>query len=59
MAMFVAAILSDLTSRSISFLINKISGSSTAMTVEDALSSLQMLLLRAEVVVQEAEGGGS
>ncbi|TVU39948.1 hypothetical protein EJB05_13392, partial [Eragrostis curvula] len=54
--MFVSAILSDLASRSISFLIDKSWGSSTAPTVEEAMNSLQRLLLRAQVVVEEAEG---
>ncbi|CAL5066244.1 unnamed protein product [Urochloa decumbens] len=55
--MFFSAILSDLTSRSISFLIDKYCSRPTAAaTLEATLqNSLKMLLLRVHVVVEEAE----
>ncbi|KAL6639595.1 hypothetical protein ACP70R_023325 [Stipagrostis hirtigluma subsp. patula] len=51
MAVFFSAILSDFTSRSMSFLIDKFS----RPTVEETLNSLQSLLLRVHVIVEEAE----
>uniref|UniRef100_A0A0D3GLM3 NB-ARC domain-containing protein n=1 Tax=Oryza barthii TaxID=65489 RepID=A0A0D3GLM3_9ORYZ len=51
METFLSAILSDLTSRSISFLVNKCSKPTTP-TVEERL---QQLLLRARVIVEEAD----
>ncbi|XP_062188752.1 putative disease resistance protein RGA3 [Phragmites australis] len=55
MEMFFSAILSDLTSRSVSFLIDKCSRPTAAPSVEETLDSLQRLLLRVGVVVEEAE----
>uniref|UniRef100_A0A0E0ITN3 NB-ARC domain-containing protein n=1 Tax=Oryza nivara TaxID=4536 RepID=A0A0E0ITN3_ORYNI len=52
METFLSAILSDLASRSISFLVNKCSKPTTP-TVEDRL---QQLLLRVRIIVEEAEG---
>uniref|UniRef100_A0A0D3GLM1 NB-ARC domain-containing protein n=1 Tax=Oryza barthii TaxID=65489 RepID=A0A0D3GLM1_9ORYZ len=51
METFLSAILGDLASRSISFLINK-SSKPTALTVEERL---QRLLLRARIILEEAD----
>uniref|UniRef100_A0A0E0LGE3 NB-ARC domain-containing protein n=1 Tax=Oryza punctata TaxID=4537 RepID=A0A0E0LGE3_ORYPU len=51
METFLSTILGDLASRSISFLINK-SSKPTALTVEE---SLQRLLLRARIILEEAD----
>ncbi|CAN6165698.1 unnamed protein product [Urochloa humidicola] len=55
MASLFSAILSDLTSRSISFLIDKCSRPMPPPTVEETLNRLQRLLLRVHVIVEEAE----
>jgi hypothetical protein len=55
MAIFLSSILSDLTTRSISFLIDRCSRSTTPPTVEETLSNLQRLLLRVHVIVEEAD----
>nr|CAB3456183.1 unnamed protein product [Digitaria exilis] len=57
MAMLIfSAILSDLTSRSVSFLIDKcLSMTAPAPSVEETLNSLQRLLHRAHVIVEESE----
>ncbi|XP_062188666.1 putative disease resistance RPP13-like protein 1 [Phragmites australis] len=55
MAMFLSAIWSDLTSRSISFLMQRYQERFSRLTVEERLNRLQRLLLRVRVVVEEAE----
>nr|CAB3452485.1 unnamed protein product [Digitaria exilis] len=57
MAMLIfSAILSDLTSRSLSFLIDKcLTMTAAAPAVEETLNSLQRLLHRAHVIVEESE----
>ena len=55
MAMFLSSILSELTSRSISFLIDKCLRQTSPPTVEETLSNLQRLLLRVQVIVEEAD----
>ena len=56
MSMFISAVLSDLTGRSMSFLIDKLSTAAiAAATLEETLSSLERLLLRVHVIVEEAE----
>jgi len=56
MAMFLSSILSELTSRSISFLMDKCSRQlASPPTVEETLSNLQRLLLRVHVIVEEAD----
>ncbi|XP_066393522.1 putative disease resistance protein RGA3 [Miscanthus floridulus] len=56
MAMFLSSILSELTSRSISFLMDKCSRQlASPPTVEETLSNLQRLLPRVHVIVEEAD----
>jgi hypothetical protein len=55
MAMFLSSILSDLTGRSISFLIDKCTRLTSPPTVEETLSNLQRLLVRVHVIVEEAD----
>ncbi|XP_066395934.1 uncharacterized protein [Miscanthus floridulus] len=55
MAMFSSSILSELTSRSISFLIDKCLRQTSPPTVEETLSNLQRLLFRVQVIVEEAD----
>jgi hypothetical protein len=55
MAMFLSSVLSELTSRSISFLMDKCSRQTSPPTVEETLSNLQRLLLRVHVIVEEAD----
>ncbi|XP_066393678.1 putative disease resistance protein RGA3 [Miscanthus floridulus] len=56
MSMFISAVLSDLTSRAMSFLLDKLSTAAiAAATSEETLSSLERLLLRVHVIVEEAE----
>ena len=55
MAMFLSSILSELTSRSISFLIDKCLRQTSPIIVEETLSNLQRLLLRVQVIVEEAD----
>ena len=55
MAMFLSSILSDLTGRSISFLIDKCLRQTSPPTLEETLSNLQRLLLRVQVIVEEAD----
>uniref|UniRef100_A0A0D9WUW6 NB-ARC domain-containing protein n=1 Tax=Leersia perrieri TaxID=77586 RepID=A0A0D9WUW6_9ORYZ len=52
METFMSAILSDLASRSISFLINKYCSKPTGSNIEERL---QRLLLRVQIIVEEAE----
>jgi hypothetical protein len=56
MAMIIfSAILSDLTSRAVSFLIDKCSSLTAAAPVEEALNNLQRLLHRVHVIVEESQ----
>lgn len=55
MAIILSAILSELTSRSISLLMERCQERWTRPTVEERLSRLQRLLLRVRLVVEEAE----
>ncbi|EER96119.1 disease resistance protein RGA2 [Sorghum bicolor] len=55
MAMFLSSILSEFTSRSISFLIDKCLTSISPPTVEETLSNLQRLLCRVHIIVDEAD----
>ncbi|KAF8731774.1 hypothetical protein HU200_015712 [Digitaria exilis] len=56
MSVFFSAILSDLTSRSVSFLIDKcLTMAAAAPAVEETLNSLQRLLHRAHVIVEESQ----
>ncbi|CAL4899401.1 unnamed protein product [Urochloa decumbens] len=55
MAMFLSSIFSELTSRSISFLIDKCTRSTSPPAVEETLSNLQRFLLRVQVIVEEAD----
>jgi hypothetical protein len=55
MAIFLSSILSDLTTKFTSFLIDKCSRQTSPPTVEETLSNLQRLLLRVHVIVEEAD----
>ncbi|KAL6647679.1 hypothetical protein ACP70R_015116 [Stipagrostis hirtigluma subsp. patula] len=56
MEMIIAAIMGELASRSISLLLDKCLDRRTAPTGDERLDTLQQLLLRAHVIVEEAEG---
>ncbi|KAL6647678.1 hypothetical protein ACP70R_015115 [Stipagrostis hirtigluma subsp. patula] len=56
MEVIVSAIMGDLASRSISFLLDRCLNHRTAPTGDERLDTLQRLLLRVHVIVEEAEG---
>jgi hypothetical protein len=57
MEVILTAILSEVASRSFSFLINKyMSGETRTESVDERLQRLQLLLLRVRVILEEADG---
>jgi hypothetical protein len=57
MEVILTAILSEVASRSFSFLINKyMSGETRTESVDEMLQRLQLLLLRVRVILEEADG---